>query len=60
MLINLQIDKQLESGEYFLGADERDQKRREEKLKAGAAKSATRVLERAKVFVPPVCVIPPL
>jgi len=48
------IDKQLESGEYFLKKDEQELKKQEEKKKKQQEASAKRKEKRAEVFVPPV------
>lgn len=47
------LDLQLESGEYFLSAEQRDAKRRSEKRAGNAAKKSLRDAERAAQFVAP-------
>ena len=48
------IDKQLESGEYFLKKDEQELKKREDKKKKQKEVTSKRKEKRAEVFVPPV------
>lgn len=48
------IDKQLESGEYFLKKDEKQLKDRHEKKKKQEEASKKRKEKRAEVFIPPV------
>merc|ERR1712168_1541711 len=48
------IDKQLQSGEYFLKKDEQELKKQEEKKKKQQEASAKRKEKRAEAFVPPV------
>jgi len=48
------IDKQLESGEYFLKKDEKELKDRQEKKKKQQEASKKRKEKRAEVFIPPV------
>jgi len=48
------IDKQLESGEYFLKKDEQELKKQEEKKKKQQEASSKRKEKRAEAFVPPV------
>jgi len=47
------IDKQLESGEYFLKKDEKESKDRQEKKKKQQKASNKRKEKRAEVFIPP-------
>jgi len=47
------IDKQLESGEYFLKKDEKQLKDRQEKKQASKEASKKRKEKRAEVFIPP-------
>jgi len=47
------IDKQLESGEYFLKKDEQELKKQEEKKKKQQEASSKRKEKRAEAFVPP-------
>jgi len=47
------VDAELESGEYFLSAQEKEAKKRGEKRKANAAKRAEKAAARAAEFVPP-------
>jgi len=47
------IDLEIESGEYFLKANEKETKKKQEKLIKQQEKKESKKVERAKAFVPP-------
>ena len=48
-----QVDKQLESGEYFLSEQQKKQTARDAKYSANAERKAKRVQEHTQLFQPP-------
>ena len=52
-LTRSQVDKQLESGEYFLSEQQKKQTARDAKYSANAERKAKRVHEHTQLFQPP-------